>query len=385
MIGLPASVVRSVDYINPHPGSYFLLHCAYPWINPLQVPGSLQAILTDRFQETLKASFGKIQYFVTIQVQKTFLVSALVHILQFSSVLKKVMQTKKTSEHKILPFSFFGAMICAVLFLDAVLPLEGLWLHTAILPQVGPWSLLPTHLLFPGWAITSSITSSKPTPPSVAISWMQLPLLLAAFLLVFLMYLLAVRRLPHYITSFRYILYSTLVLGIISVLFPVVTSPDIYSYITYARIGVLYHLNPLTTLPTAISTDPVYMNVYWNDQPSAYGPTWAAIASVLQWFTLIFGSQSLLPMVLALRLFGLATHLCSTALIWSIAGRLQHLQGRVSPQKRIIATLAFAWNPLLLLEACVNAHNDAAMLLLVLSLYKNRPYPPVLQPTQWIA
>jgi len=276
------------------------------------------------------------------------------------------MQTKKTSEHKILPFSFFGAMICAVLFLDAVLPLEGFWLHTAILPQVGPWSLLPTHLLFPGWAISSSITSSKPTPPSVAISWMQLPLLLAAFLLVFLMYLLAVRRLPHYITSFRYILYSTLLLGIISVLFPVVTSPDIYSYISYARIGVLYHLNPLTTLPTAISTDPVYMNVYWNDQPSAYGPTWAAIASVLQWFTLIFGSQSLLPMVLALRLFGLATHLCSTALIWSIAGRLQHLQGRVSPQKRIVATLAFAWNPLLLLEACVNAHNDAAMLLLVL-------------------
>ncbi len=276
------------------------------------------------------------------------------------------MQTKKTSEHKILPFSFFGAMICAVLFLDAVLPLEGFWLHTAILPQVGPWSLLPTHLLFPGWAISSSITSSKPTPPSVAISWMQLPLLLAAFLLVFLMYLLAVRRLPHYITSFRYILYSTLLLGIISVLFPVVTSPDIYSYISYARIGVLYHHNPLTTLPTAISTDPVYMNVYWNDQPSAYGPTWAAIASVLQWFTLIFGSQSLLPMVLALRLFGLATHLCSTALIWSIAGRLQHLQGRVSPQKRIVATLAFAWNPLLLLEACVNAHNDAAMLLLVL-------------------
>ena len=276
------------------------------------------------------------------------------------------MQTKKTSEHKILPFSFFGAMLCAMLFLDAVLPLEGFWLHTAILPQVGPWSLLPTHLLFPGWAISSSITSSKPTPPSVAISWMQLPLLLAAFLLVFLMYLLAVRRLPHYITSFRYILYSTLLLGIISVLFPVVTSPDIYSYISYARIGVLYHLNPLTTLPTAISTDPVYMNVYWNDQPSAYGPTWAAIASVLQWFTLIFGSQSLLPMVLALRLFGLATHLCSTALIWSIAGRLQHLQGRVSPQKRIVATLAFAWNPLLLLEACVNAHNDAAMLLLVL-------------------
>ena len=26
----------------------------------------------------------------------------------------------------------------------------------------------------------------------------------------------------------------------------------------------------------------------------------------------------------------------------------------------------------------------STMMLLVLSLYKNRPYPPILQPTQWI-
>src|SRR2546421_818963 len=266
----------------------------------------------------------------------------------------------------ILPLILPLAMVCAILFLDAVLPLGGLWFHTALLKQLGSWPLLPTHLLFPGWAVSSTITSAHPTPPPVPLSWEQVPLLLTAFLLIFLLYLLALRRLPQYIGAYRYILFSTLLLGVMYLLIPVVTSPDIFSYIAYARIGVIYHLNPLTTLPTAIRSDPVYVQLYWNTQPSAYGPTWVGISSLLQWLTLIFGAQTLVPMVVALRLVGLASHLWSTLLIWSITGHLQRLQGQDAPHKRLLATLAFAWNPLLLFEACVNAHNDAPLLLLVL-------------------
>ncbi len=266
----------------------------------------------------------------------------------------------------ILPFILPLAMVCAILFLDAVLPLGGLWFHTALLTQLGSWTLLPTHLLFPGWAVSSTITSAHPTPPPVPLSWEQVPFLLTAFLLIFLLYLLALRRLPQYIVAYRYILFSTSLLGVLYLLIPVVTSPDIFSYIAYARMGVIYHLNPLTTLPTAILSDPVYVHLYWNTQPSAYGPTWVGISSLLQWLTLIFGTQTLLPMVVALRLLGLAAHLCSTLLIWSIAGHLQRLQGQDAPHKRLLATLAFAWNPLLLFEASVNAHNDAPLLLLVL-------------------
>jgi hypothetical protein len=258
------------------------------------------------------------------------------------------------------------AMLGAILFLDAALPLGGFWFHTALLSTLGSWSLLPTHLLFPGWAISSSITSVNPTPPADILGWLQMPFLISAFIIIFLLYLLALSRLPRRITSYRYIFYSTLLLGGLYLLFPVVTSPDIFSYIAYARIGVIYHLNPLTTLPTAIHADPVYPQLYWNDQPSAYGPVWAGITCALQWLTLIFGTQSLVPMVLALRLLGLVTHLCSTLLIWSIVGRVQLLQGQVSTTKRWLATFAFAWNPLLLFEATVNAHNDAQLLLFVL-------------------
>ncbi len=271
-----------------------------------------------------------------------------------------------TTIQRLLPFTLLLAMVCAILLLDAVLPLEGFWFHTAILTNSGTWPLLPTHLLFPGWSVTSSLNSIHPTPPPVTLSWLEVPLLLAAFFLALLAYLFALRHLPRPVTTLRYILYSTLLLGLLYTLIPVVTSPDLFSYISYARIGVIYHLNPLTTLPTAISTDPVYVHLYWNNQPSAYGPSWVAITSLLQWITLLFGKQSLLPMVIALRNFGLISHLCSTLLIWSIAGQMQRLQGRVSQQKRILATLAFAWNPLLLFEACVNAHNDAVLLLFIL-------------------
>src|SRR6266516_4266288 len=277
------------------------------------------------------------------------------------------MQTKGvTTIQRLLPFTLLLAMVCAILLLDAVLPLEGFWFHTAILTNSGTWPLLPTHLLFPGWSVTSSLNSIHPTPPPVTLSWLEVPLLLAAFFFALLAYLFALRHLPRPVTTLRYVLYSTLLLGLLCTLIPVVTSPDLFSYISYARIGVIYHLNPLTTLPTAISTDPVYVHLYWNNQPSAYGPSWVAITSLLQWITLLFGKQSLLPMVIALRNFGLISHLCSTLLIWSIAGQMQRLQGRVSQQKRILATLAFAWNPLLLFEACVNAHNDAVLLLFIL-------------------
>jgi hypothetical protein len=266
------------------------------------------------------------------------------------------------------PLLLLFAMLAATIFLDAVLPLGGLWFSSTVIGHPDSWQFLPARFLFRGVAFSSFITSLKPTAPNVGLSWRQVPLLLLSFLLVFCVYLLSVWRLPRLINkgAIGYIFFSTALLGLLYVLFPMITSPDLYSYIAYARMGVIYHLNPLTTLPTAIAADPVYVHLYWNTQPSAYGPTWAAISTFLQWLTLPFGRQALQPMVIALRLSGLAAHLCSTLLIWSIIGQIQRRQGQSSPAKRAAATLAFAWNPLVIFEACVNAHNDAQLLLLIL-------------------
>jgi hypothetical protein len=268
--------------------------------------------------------------------------------------------------HKRFPLAILFAMVCAILLLDAILPLRDLWFKEALLTQLGWWPVLPSLLLFPG----SSLIPPIPQIPVIGLpdtsnSWLLLLLLLGALVVVFIIYLLAIRYLPKLVT-FRFIFKTTLLFGILYALIPIFTSADIFSYIAYARIGVIYHLNPLTTLPTTIHTDTIYKYLSWTDQPSAYGPTWAIITSAWQWVFTAFRLDYLLTMVLALRIQGLIMHLLSTMLVWSIAGYLQKLDGNISSTRRMFATLAFAWNPLLLFEACVNAHADTTLLPLIL-------------------
>jgi hypothetical protein len=272
---------------------------------------------------------------------------------------------RSRSSH-LLPPAFLFGMAGAFLLIGATLPLYGLWFQTSLLSDLFPWLLLPTRLLFPGRPLLPILLHFNQAPqPPIGLSWQDTALLFSLFIVQLIVYIAAVHYLPRLVTR-RYIIGSLLLLGLICLLFPIVTSPDVFSYISYARMGVLYHLNPLTTIPRTISHDPVYQYLYWTDQPSAYGPTWVIISSTLQWITSIFGTANLAPMVLALRLLALASHLCSTLLIWSIAGYLLPMQNQRSSTLRIQATLAFAWNPLLLFEACVNAHNDTVVFLFVL-------------------
>lgn len=260
------------------------------------------------------------------------------------------------------------AMVAAILFLDAVLSLRDLWFHDALLTQMGAWPVLPSLLIFPGRALLPHLPFQYVTvTPGLLDGWFSISMLFAAFLAVFVIYLLALRGLPGFI-SWRFIKRSTLLIGCLYVLIPVITSPDLFSYIGYARMAVLHNLNPLTTIPTAIQSDPVYKYIFWVDQPSAYGPTWAIITTLLQWSLAIFRNTYIMPMVVALRVTGLVMHLISTRLIWLISGQLQQINGQpvLATRIRIRATLAFAWNPLLLFEACVNAHNDAMLVVFVL-------------------
>ncbi|MBE3558162.1 MAG: hypothetical protein IMW89_02930 [Ktedonobacteraceae bacterium] len=272
-------------------------------------------------------------------------------------------QTRRRS----LPLLLLAIMAGAWLLLWAVLPLYGLFFHTALLAEFGQWILLPTRLLFSGQRLTPTLAGvADGPPPPPALSWQQTGLLLASFLLLLIVYLLALRFLPGR-AGHRFIIFSTVLPGLICIIIPVVTSQDIYSYIIYARMGVFYHLNPLTTSPQAIQGDPTYIHLYWKDQPSAYGPVWIWLTEGLQWLVGLTGlsdRENIALMVLLLRLCGLVAHLCSVWLIWSISQKLS--SPAITPRLRMLAVLAFAWNPLLLFEACINAHNDATLLFFVL-------------------
>jgi len=207
----------------------------------------------------------------------------------------------------------------------------------------------------------------KKVPLSLAVDrgWKETALLFGALSALFLGYIVGLRYLARLVTQ-RYILISTALLGMLCVVFASFLSGDVFSYIAYARMNVIYHLNPLLNAPWFIGKDGVYPYVSWVAQPSIYGPTWIIMTSSIQWLLLQCGFPGLVSMILSLRLLGLAMHLGSVALVWSISGLLQQRYGFVSTEKRIFATLAFAWNPLLLLEACVNGHIDSTVLFFVL-------------------
>jgi hypothetical protein len=286
-------------------------------------------------------------------------------MIQQSHIEQRAIQIPARVTTRLLPFILLLMMGAAFLLVDAILPLQGISSFDALLSHTSSVVLLPTHILFPGQAISLLVPTMRSATPTIITSWSETAYLLSAFLLLFLVFLLALHYLPKLISR-RFLFTSTLFLGILCLFIPVVTSSDIFSYIAYARIGVIYHLNPLTTWPVAIHTDPVTSYIYWAKQPSAYGPAWVSITCFFQWLLGFSGSSGPLRMVLVLRLFGLSMHLGSTLLIWSISGHLQRLTAFMSPQQRMRATLAFAWNPLLLFEACVNAHVDATLLFLVL-------------------
>ena len=111
---------------------------------------------------------------------------------------------------KLAPLAILMAMVCVSLLLDAILPLRALWFHEALLTQLGSWPALPSQILFPGLAIVAPLPNVHISgPPDITLSWLELPLLLGSFIAVFLVYILALRRLPGQITR-RYLIYSTL-------------------------------------------------------------------------------------------------------------------------------------------------------------------------------
>jgi alpha-1,6-mannosyltransferase len=135
---------------------------------------------------------------------------------------------------------------------------------------------------------------------------------------------------------------------------PVLLSHDAYSYVDYARLGVVHGLNPYVHPPAAAPFDPAYTRVTWIDATSAYGPLFTLATYPLAW----------LPIELAVAALK-ATAALSVLGIALLVARLAPGRG-LSP----LAAAAFvALNPVVLLQVVGGGHNDAiAMLLATLAI-----------------
>lgn len=129
---------------------------------------------------------------------------------------------------------------------------------------------------------------------------------------------------------------------------PVLLSHDVYSYVDYARLGLLHGLDPYVYPPAAEPFDPAYARVTWIDATSVYGPLFTLATYPLAWLP-VDGAVAALKASAALSVLGIA------ALVY-----------RLAPSRGISPLPAAAFvtlNPLVLIHVVGGAHNDGLAML----------------------
>jgi hypothetical protein len=130
---------------------------------------------------------------------------------------------------------------------------------------------------------------------------------------------------------------------------PVLLSPDVFSYVDYARLGVQHGLDPYVNAPDAAPADPAFAHVTWTETPSAYGPLFTLATYPLAW----------LPVGLAVAILKALAAISVLGLAW-VVSRLA-IRRDVDPAR---AAAFVALNPLVLVHVVGGAHNDGLAMLL---------------------
>jgi hypothetical protein len=150
----------------------------------------------------------------------------------------------------------------------------------------------------------------------------------------------------------RHAVWVTIVLAVTAfAVAPVLLSHDVYSYLDYARLGVVHGLDPYVQPPLAAPADPVYPKVAWTDATSAYGPLFTLATYPLAWLP-VGVAIAVLKAVAALSVLALA----------AVVSRLAAWRG-VDPLR---AAAFVALNPLVLVHVVGGAHNDGLTVLLAM-------------------
>jgi hypothetical protein len=213
----------------------------------------------------------------------------------------------------------------------------------------GPSFLTPTAWRhhYPSW-MAGPLSGLWPwhVPPFRTLKW----LFTATFGAMFVAYALAAwtsRRLHA-----GWVIAVLVALQVILFLAPPLQYTDIFNYINYARMGVVHHLNPYTTLPLhEPHRDPTYILSNWHYLRTPYGPLFTLLGYAIVPLGAV-ASFWVFKALLALSSLGLM------ALVWWGARLLGRAPGP--------AIALVGLNPIVLVWGTGADHYDVIMMLLVL-------------------
>lgn len=124
-------------------------------------------------------------------------------------------------------------------------------------------------------------------------------------------------------------------------------SYDLFNYIFDAKIFTFYHLNPYFFRPLDFVSDPMLSFMRWTHRTFPYGPSWLVLTIPLSYL----GINIFLLTFFIFKVMVGITYLGSVYLIYKISEI-------VFPKDKIFNTIFFAFNPLVIIEGLVSAHND---------------------------
>ncbi|MEO8972056.1 MAG: hypothetical protein ABI406_10720 [Ktedonobacteraceae bacterium] len=239
----------------------------------------------------------------------------------------------------------------------ALTPLPGLHFMSTPLMSAWTWTLAPSHWLFPGaW------TTASKTDGTQQYDWLHIILFAVVLIGLIGAYALAIRavlrrkNMAH--TSSRWFLLISgvaLVFSLTLLFQPTLLSDDVFSYIFSGRLLAIYHVDPLNTIPAQFPGDPYLQWVIaGRNTTNIFGPLWLYIASLLV-------TISNNPVVTLLLFKGVAilSHILNCLLLWAILSK-------IAPTRRLLGTLLYAWNPLVLLELAGSGHSDGVLITIFL-------------------
>lgn len=136
-------------------------------------------------------------------------------------------------------------------------------------------------------------------------------------------------------------------------------SYDLFNYIFDAKIVTFYHQNPYFHKALDYQGDVMLSFMHWTHRVYPYGPIWLALTVPLSFL----GFQFFLPTFFLFKALAVVSFLGTTFYLGKI------LQ-KISPKDELFGLVFFAFNPLVIIETLVSAHNDITMMFLsVLSFY----------------
>lgn len=131
---------------------------------------------------------------------------------------------------------------------------------------------------------------------------------------------------------------------------------DLFGYVVHSHLLTDLDANPLLTAPLTFGADPLVraFPIGYFRHGAIYGPTWLLLSSLGT-----LGSQDLIAGVAYLKGLSVVAYLGSAWLV-------HRMLNKHHPERALEGLYCFAWNPLVLLLAVGDGHNDMVMMALVL-------------------